>query len=262
MIAKQPAPVRGSPPQKGFTLIELLVVIAIIALLAALLLPSLSQSKENSQRTVCKSNMHQVGLGIIMYADDNKEYFPSHLRPDGVMHASWMPALTYDYMTKAMLIKSNNLTCPDRDWDNQWIVNFGEGDDTTRVGFYTLWSLPTADDTRERGLAYGLQPAPWDSPQKATGPETPWMTLMGDIIEKGTDDLGTAQLITSAPHAPTGLTIGPSDQLVEPNKIGSQGGNVSLLNGSVIWRPQAQMNPHYVVYGTDGTPSPSFVGYW
>jgi prepilin-type N-terminal cleavage/methylation domain-containing protein/prepilin-type processing-associated H-X9-DG protein len=55
----------------GFTLIELLVVIAIIAILAALLLPSLSRGKNSAQRIKCVGNLHQLGLATQMYWDDN-----------------------------------------------------------------------------------------------------------------------------------------------------------------------------------------------
>jgi prepilin-type N-terminal cleavage/methylation domain-containing protein/prepilin-type processing-associated H-X9-DG protein len=55
----------------GFSLIELLVVIAIIAILAALLLPVLSRSKEKASRTVCLNNQKQLNLGWLMYADES-----------------------------------------------------------------------------------------------------------------------------------------------------------------------------------------------
>jgi prepilin-type N-terminal cleavage/methylation domain-containing protein/prepilin-type processing-associated H-X9-DG protein len=62
--------------REGFTLVELLVVIAIIAILASVLLPALAQAREKARAAACRSNMHQVALGIVMYADENSDYFP------------------------------------------------------------------------------------------------------------------------------------------------------------------------------------------
>jgi len=61
---------------KGFTLIELLVVIAIIAILAAMLLPALSRAKEQARRSLCVSNLKQLGLLLNMYAQDWSGWFP------------------------------------------------------------------------------------------------------------------------------------------------------------------------------------------
>jgi prepilin-type N-terminal cleavage/methylation domain-containing protein len=60
----------------AFTLIELLVVIAIIGILAAMLLPVLSAAKQRAWTSQCQSNLHQIGLGMKMYADENGECYP------------------------------------------------------------------------------------------------------------------------------------------------------------------------------------------
>jgi len=74
------SPVRRS----AFTLIELLVVIAIIALLIAILLPSLSQARQIAQSTTCKNNCHQIGIAVFGYAAENLGWIPAGGSPTTV----------------------------------------------------------------------------------------------------------------------------------------------------------------------------------
>ena len=80
--------------RSAFTLTELLVVIAI---LAALLLPALSAVKQRAWTISCNSNLHQIGLGMRMFADDNNDFYPEsggtiywNAIDAGTGKASWM----------------------------------------------------------------------------------------------------------------------------------------------------------------------------
>lgn len=61
----------------AFTLVELLVVISIIAVLLAVLMPSLNKAREMAKTTICRSNFKQLGLGLFMYANNNNNKWPS-----------------------------------------------------------------------------------------------------------------------------------------------------------------------------------------
>ena len=83
--------------KKKFTLIELLVVIAIIAILASMLLPALGRAKAAAMSTKCLSNLKQQGLGLMMYVNDYKEFYPMTVYPDYMYKNLWCAKIN-EYM--------------------------------------------------------------------------------------------------------------------------------------------------------------------
>ena len=106
------------PSRRGFTLIELLVVIAIIAILAGLLLPALASARSRAHRTACMSNLHQIGLGIQMYADDNRGYFPETTHETGQTNRSWI------FTMRPFLGNTDRIRiCPSDPWRQPRLTN-------------------------------------------------------------------------------------------------------------------------------------------
>lgn len=97
-----------------FTLIELLVVIAIIAILAAILFPVFARARENARRSSCQSNLKQIGLGVLQYAQDFDEtmvqtwYGTSEFASNATTNYKWMDAIE-------PYVKSNQIfNCPSK----------------------------------------------------------------------------------------------------------------------------------------------------
>jgi prepilin-type N-terminal cleavage/methylation domain-containing protein/prepilin-type processing-associated H-X9-DG protein len=123
-----------SPDQRSaFTLIELLVVIAIIAILAAMLLPSISRSKGKATKISCVNNLHQLALALRMYTDDHQGYYPPRARTN-----LW-PSRIYDgYKDLRILICPNDGPNP-ASWGGDDPAHF-PADAAPRSYIYNGWN--------------------------------------------------------------------------------------------------------------------------
>jgi len=133
---------------KGFTLIELLVVIAIIAILAALLLPALSKAKQKAWTAQCQFNLHQIGLGMKMYADDFNGIYPES---GGTIAWDATDSQTKNYSWLQQIFSfvqnTNVYHCPA---DNVWQVGFFNYFNGVRAAFVLTNGFASVDSKRIR----------------------------------------------------------------------------------------------------------------
>jgi prepilin-type N-terminal cleavage/methylation domain-containing protein len=229
----------GTNARKAFTLVELLVVIGIIAVLVAILLPSLSKSREQAIRTQCASNLRQWCIGLQGYANNNRGFFPyngpaiANACPVGGRHMSWNSSIVQtffeQYLTKNGTVgerqNDNVLYCPTQDWHR------AQQNDPSGTGglvgyFYLLYREPGAPDpTNYNDMNYTPANFPdgnsWVD-RKKFGSKYKSAPIASDMIQY---------------NSSTNSWAGYSSHL---KRQVAAGGNFLFEDGHVIWFDQAK----------------------
>ena len=238
---------------RGFTLIELLVVVAIIALLVAILLPSLKRAREQAKRAVCASNIHQLIVGLHLYHEDNGGELPgrsgyvphtlSSFRPgDGPNEPESNRYGDFSGMFPTYGPDPDMYYCPSGPVQSDGLIWPGQpypaNEATWFYGFFIdrfQWSRYTTYDY------FGNQTDDYMG-------NDPAVDSKGNVLRfpSSLDDPGGLVLITDRSSTNTfdyNLSNHP------PNQAGAgfydpvrEGTNVGLLDGSVTWKNEAQSN--------------------
>ena len=117
--------------KKAFTLIELLVVVAIIAVLVALLLPSLNAAREKARQTVCATHQRQIGLATMMYTDEWNGYLPRLWVTEGNWYSFLCPYLSIPWEEK---YNAGVFNCPST--RIEFSCHYGRNIDVTYRSYY------------------------------------------------------------------------------------------------------------------------------
>jgi len=113
------------PRLVGFTIPEMLAVIAIIVIIISMLLPAIGKARQHGRAVVCRSNLHQQGIGLIAYTSSTRYYPGAHTSSHNAPKSwiVWAPRVrSFTQGTNA-----DWFWCPDAQKSAQWKVTWGSG---------------------------------------------------------------------------------------------------------------------------------------
>lgn len=208
----------------GFTLFELLAVIATIGILAAILLPALARSRETARRASCLANMAQLGMVLKMYAEEHDRNLPWS---GGGGNADCLLALRGDYVTDEKIFFCPSDTNPSEgELDEKVWTTRLNGDGDGRNDDDECVSLRQSYDYFG---AYTKAPLRYPHPSMPV----PAVPLMWDISLRPLDPNGIEDVSRGFNHIPGG-------------------GNVVMMDGSVVFLRTAQWFENNVPFATPG----------
>lgn len=293
------APVRNLA-RSGFTLVELLVVIGIIAILTSIIMPALQEARDAAQRTKCASNLHQIYLTALAYANDGQGHVPFDVDTDAAVFADTWSQMENRQLWQPYVTDPNIFYCPAEVrgllWPTSpydpggWLASPIQMMPNTKASClsgYAIFAVINRVGTSNPNLqgkpnrvnlmltvnqpiaevpAFGYNsPA---LPDRFDEPDTNELPFAADYVRSLENGQNGPQQLVPLPNDPfinnnpNGYFAGEYSECQSHMNRGFRGMNVVFYDGHVEWRTNSEAGPRLMFNTGNGQPSDYQYCYW